>query len=101
MWAQLITARARPDADLTRLHKLIRDAEEPGTGLVRTIVARDQNDPARIYTLVLFDTEDHARARESDPQRQQRLQPARDLMAETFDGQRQFVDLDVLDEWTG
>ena len=103
MWAQLITARTRPDADaeLSRLHKMIRAAEEPGSGLLRTIIARDQNDPAQLYTLVVFDSEEHARARERDPRRQQQLEPARALMAELFDGPPQFVDLTVVDEWTG
>lgn len=102
MWAQLITARARPDADaeLSQLHKMIRAAEEPGSGLLRTIIARDQNDPASLYTLVVFESEEHARARERDPRRQEQLAPARSLMAELFEGPPQFVDLTVVDEWT-
>lgn len=101
MWAPLITARVRPGADATALHKMIREAEDPGSGLVRTIVAQDQKDPSRLYTLVVFESEDKARAREQDPLRQERLQPARAVMAEVYDGPPEFVDLTVVDEWTG
>lgn len=102
MWGQLISMRMRSDGDLTRLWKLIREAEEPGSGMVRTIVAREQGDPTRVHTLVLFDSEEKARAREADPRRQERLAPARALMAEmTVDGPPQFVDLTVVEEWTG
>lgn len=101
MWAQLITGRAKPGADLTTVYKMIREAEQPGSGLVRTIAAHDQNDPSRLYALVVFDSEESARARERDPRRQERLQAAQALMAEAYDGPLQFTDLTVTDEWTG
>jgi len=59
---------------------------------------RDQNDPSRIYTLVVFESEEQARTRENDPQRQELLKPARAAMADAIDGAPEFVDLAVVAE---
>jgi hypothetical protein len=59
---------------------------------------KDQNDPLSAYMLVVFESEEHARARENDPRRQEGLQAARATMAEIFDGPPEFVDLVVADE---
>jgi hypothetical protein len=48
--------------------------------------------------LVVFESEEKARARENDPRRQEGLQAARTTMAEIFDGAPEFVDLTVVDE---
>jgi quinol monooxygenase YgiN len=101
MWAQLITMRLKPDSDTAELDKQIRAAEQPGSGLVRTLVMHDQKDPSQVYVLVVFESEEKARAREQDPRRQERLQAARAMMADIFDGPPQFTDLAVADEWTG
>lgn len=61
---------------------------------------QDQNDPTRAVMLVVFESEEHARARESDPQRQEALGVARTTMAEIFDGPPEFVDLIVTYETT-
>lgn len=100
MWAQLITMRLKPgkDREVQGLVDLLRAAERPGSGLVRSLMMRDENDPNRIYTLVVFESEEHARAREDDPQRQEELQPARAAMADMFDGPPEFVDLAVVAE---
>ena len=101
MWAQLITMRLKPGSDTAELDKQIRAAEQPGSGLVRTLVMHDQKDPSQVYTLVVFQSEDKARAREQDPRRHEALQAARAMMADIFDGPPQFTDLTVADEWTG
>lgn len=100
MWAQLITLRLKQGKDdqVQELVDLLRAAEQPGSGLVRSLTMRDQSDPMRIYTLVVFESEGHARARESDPLRQERLAPARAAMAEILDGAPEFVDLTVVAE---
>ena len=59
---------------------------------------RDQNDPSRVYTLVLFESEENARARERDAHRQEGLTAARATMAEMFDGPPEFVDLTVVND---
>jgi quinol monooxygenase YgiN len=100
MWAQLISARLKPgkDTELPHLIEQLYSIEEPGSGLVRATALRDQNDPSRVYFMIVFDSEDAARAREQDPTRQQALGPARQTMAEIFDGRPEFTDLTVLHE---
>ena len=100
MWAQLLTVRLKPrrDADLPRLIDQLRAVEQPGSGLVRSTAMRDQNDPSRVYFLVVFESEERARARENDPRRQDGLKDARATMAEIFEGPPEFVDLTVVDE---
>ena len=100
MWAQLITTRLKPgkEDDLPKLVAQLRATEQPGSGLVRSTAMRDQNDPSRVYMLVVFDSEDKARERENDPRRAEGMQAARATMAEIFDGPPEFVDLMVVDE---
>jgi quinol monooxygenase YgiN len=103
MWAQLITTTLKPgrEADLAVLFQQLRAAEQPGSGLVRSMAMHDQKDPSRVYMLVVFESEERARERESDPRRQEGMQAARATMAEIFDGAPEFVDLTVVDEVTG
>ena len=61
---------------------------------------RDQNDPSRVFTLVVFESEDKARARENDPRRQEGLDAVRAAMAEVFEGPAEFIDLTVVEEAT-
>ena len=101
MWAQLIKMQLKPGNDTAELDKQLRAAEQPGSGLVRTLVMHDQKDPSQVYALVVFESEDKARAREQDPRRQEGLQAARAMMADIFDGPPEFTDLRVMEEWTG
>jgi len=57
--------------------------------------------PGQVYALVVFESEEKARAREQDPRRQEALQAARAIMADIFDRPPEFTDLTVADEWTG
>jgi quinol monooxygenase YgiN len=102
MWAQLITMRLKPGAEgaLPRLFEQLRAAEQPGSGLVRSLAMRDRNDPARVCMFVLFESEERARAREQDERRGDGLAAARATMAELFDGPPEFVDLDVVNDYT-
>lgn len=101
MWAQLIRMRVQPDKDTAAVNKELRAAEQPGSGLVRTLMMRDQKDPSQVYALVVFESEEKARAREQDPRRQEGLRAARAMMADIFDGPPEFTDLTVEEEWTG
>jgi quinol monooxygenase YgiN len=103
MWAQLITMRLKPgrEEDLPRLLDQVRALEQAGSGLVRSTAMRDQKDPNRVFILVVFESEEKARARENDPRRQEGMQAVMATMAELFDGAREFVDLTVVDEWSG
>ena len=101
MWAQLITMRLKADKeqDLPKLFDQLRAVEQPGSGLVRSLAMRDQNDPSRVYTLVFFESEEKARTRERDERRQEGLTAARTTMAELFDGPPEFVDLTVINDF--
>ena len=103
MWAQLITMRLKPgkDAELATLIDQLRAAEQPNSGLVRSLALRDQKDPQRVSFLVVFQSEERARAREDDERRQAGLDAARATMADIFDGAPAFVDFEVVDETVG
>jgi heme-degrading monooxygenase HmoA len=100
MWAQLITMRLKPGKDdqLEALGKQLEASEQPGSGLVRSTMMRDQKDPSRVSVLVVFDSEEAARAREADPRRQAEMEHARATMTEIFEGAPEFVDFTVVHE---
>ena len=98
MWAQLITldVKAEKVTDLPAMYAHLQAIEQPNSGLVRTSVFQDAKNPTRAYVLVVFASEEQARARERDPRRAQGLAELQVLMAEMLDGAPQFVDLTVL-----
>jgi len=101
MWAQLITTSLKPgcEGELPRLSAALREAEQPGSGLVRSLLMQDQKDPQRVHMLVVFESEEHARAREGDPRREEGLAKARGVMGEIFAEPPSFVDLTVTEEY--
>jgi antibiotic biosynthesis monooxygenase (ABM) superfamily enzyme len=103
MWAQLIKGRLKPGKEegLESVIRRLQALEQPGSGLIRSTTMRDQKDPNAVYTLVVFESEEKARARERDPQRQAGLGEVRAAMAEIFDGPLEFVDLTVVTEHEG
>jgi quinol monooxygenase YgiN len=100
MWAQLAKIRVKPGKDTVELNEKIMAVEQPDSGLVRTILMRDQKDPDQLYTLVVFESEEKARAREQDPRRQEGLQAVRAMMPDILAGAPEFTDLTVIKEWT-
>lgn len=101
MWAQLITARMKRgrEADLPKLFEQLQAVEQPGSGLLRSTAMRDQKDPSKVSILVVFESEEKARAREQDERRQEGLADARATMAAIFDGPPEFVDLTVINDF--
>jgi hypothetical protein len=99
--AQLVKVRLKPGSDTADVNKQFRAAEQPGSGLVRTLTTQEQNDPAQVYTLIVFESEEKARARERDPRGQEALQAVREMMADISDGPPEFTDLTVAEEWMG
>ena len=97
MWAQMISVSLTPgrEDDLERISQMINDVEEPDSGLLHQLALRDQNDPSKAHFLIVCESEEKARARESRPDRDKALGPVRALMAEVFDGPPTFTDLDV------
>jgi len=102
MWAQIIKTqlKAGHDGDFVDLMKHFRETEKPGSGLLHSFAARDQNDPSSVYMLVIFESEEKARIRENDEERQASLEPARRLMGEIFDGAVEFTNLDIVADFT-
>ena len=100
MWAQIIKTRLKPgcDDELVLVMDQLKAAEQEGSGLLRTTTMRDQHDPSWVYTMVVFDSEQSARAREQDPRRSQALESVREVMGRIFDGPPEFIDLDVVAE---
>jgi quinol monooxygenase YgiN len=102
MWAQMITSRLKPGRDdaLTTLTAQLKAAERPNSGLIHATAARDSKDPSRVIMLIVFESEEKARERESDSGRQDDLAAARTTMAEIFEGPPEFTDLTVVDDWS-
>jgi quinol monooxygenase YgiN len=98
MWAQLIKMSVKPghDQELANVLEQLHATEQADSGLLRSVTMRDQADPSQIYTLVLFESEERARAREGDPRRDEGLANVRALMAELFEGPAEFTNLTVL-----
>ena len=98
MWAQLQKVSTKPgrEAELLDVFEQLRAIEQPDSGLLRTTVMRSQADPAVMYALVVFESEEKARAREQDPRREQGLERIRAAMGDVLDGPPEFFDLDVL-----
>jgi len=98
MWAQLQKVSTKPEreAEMLDVFDQLQAIEQADSGLVRTTVMRSQADPTVMYVLVVFDSEDKARAREQDPRRQEGLERIRAAMGDLLDGPPEFVDLDVV-----
>jgi len=97
MWAQLIKARlkAGKEEDFQRFREEIKTVMS--AGVMRSTTMRDQSDPGVYYTLVVFESEEKARAREHDP----RVQAVVAKLPEIFEGMPEFTNLEVVDEATG
>ena len=100
MWAQLSAVRVNEgeiDADRRAMEQL-RSFEQPDSGLLRTIVMQDQKDSGRVLVLVVFESEEKARAREADPRRQEGIQALRASLAEVLQAAPEYTDLNVIAE---
>jgi heme-degrading monooxygenase HmoA len=100
MWAQLNSVRVN-EGEIDAVSKAMEQLgsfEQPDSGLLRTLVMQDQKDPARLFVLVVFESEEKARARENDPRRQEGVQALRTSLAEVLQGAPEFTDLNVIAE---
>ncbi len=100
MWAQLISMRLEEgsEGELAGIMDALDAAEQPGSGLLRSLTMTERADPRQVHVLVVFESEEKARAREDDPRRQDALVSVRKKMAEVFEGSPLFADLDVVVE---
>lgn len=98
MWAQLQKVSSAPErqAELLAVFEQLQAIEQEESGLLRTMVMRSQADPSVVYTLVVFESEEKARAREQDPRRQAGLEHIRAALGDVLNGPPEFFDLDVM-----
>jgi hypothetical protein len=101
VWAQIMRWRLKPGKDTAGLREQLQAVEQPGSGLLRTMIMQDQKDPGQFYTLVVFESGEKARARERDPRRQEGLQALRAVLADILASPPEFSDLAVVEEWSG
>jgi Antibiotic biosynthesis monooxygenase len=99
MWAQLMSFRVKPGKNTAGLREQLQAVEQPGSGPLRTMVMQDQQDPDQFYSLVVFESEEKARARERDPRREEGLRVLRAMLADRLAGPPDFTDLAVVEEW--
>ncbi len=98
MWAQVQRVKTSPesDAEVLEVFDQSRAIEQENSGLLQTLVLRSQADPADVFVVVVFESEEKARAREVDPRRQEPLERIRGAMGNLLDGPPEFFDCDVL-----
>jgi heme-degrading monooxygenase HmoA len=99
MWAQVQRVKTSPesDAEVLEVFDQLRAIEQENSGLLQTLVLRSQADPADVFVVVVFESEEKARAREVDPRRQEPLERIRGAMGNLLDGPPEFLDCDVLE----
>jgi hypothetical protein len=99
MWAQLIKVQLKSGSDLSALAQVLKDAEQPGSGLLRELFMHDQSDPDSAYILAVFESEEKARERELDPRRADGQAAIKELMTTVLAAPPEFTDLVVTDDW--
>ena len=98
MWAQVQRLSTNPDSDaqVLEIFEQLQAIEQDDSGLLQTMVMRSQADPTEVFVVVVFESEEKARARESDPRRQEPLQRIRGVIGDVLAGPPEFFDCDVL-----
>ena len=98
MWAQVQRVSTNPDreAEVLEIFEQLRAIEQEDSGLLQTLVMRNQKDPTEVFVVVVFESEEKAREREQDPRRQEPLQRIRAAMGDVLNGPPEFFDCDVL-----
>ena len=98
MWAQMQRVSTNPEreAEVLDIFEQLRAIEQEDSGLLQTLVMRSQKDPTEVFVVVVFESEEKARAREQDPRRAEPLQRIRAAMGNVLNVPPEFVDCDVL-----
>ena len=98
MWAQMQRVSTDPgkEAQVLEIFEQLRAIEQDDSGLLQTLVLRSQADPTEVFVVVVFESEDKARARDTDPRRQEPLQRIRAAMGDVLNGPPEFFDCDVV-----
>lgn len=93
MWAQIIKVRLKPGAEET-MRGMMDEFEGSNSPINHSVTLQNQRDPSEYYTVVVFESEEAARANENAPEQQERISRIQAL----YDGQPEFVDCNVVYE---
>jgi heme-degrading monooxygenase HmoA len=100
MWAQLIKARIRPGKE-EEARNIVQEFESELGGATppwqQITVCQNQRDPSEVYTLVVFESEEKARENERSPEQDRRYR----RLTEVYEGQPEFVDMNVVFQRSG
>jgi heme-degrading monooxygenase HmoA len=98
MWAQVQRVSTDPEreAEVLEIFEQLRAIEQEDSGLLQTLVMRSQKDPSEVFVVVVFESEEIARAREEVPRRQEPLERIRAALGDVVNGPPEFFDCDVL-----
>lgn len=98
MWAQVQRIRSHPDheGEVLDVFERLKAIEPDDSGLLQTLVLRNQKEPDEMLVVVVFESEEKARAREKDPRRQAGLQGIRSALGAALEGPPEFFDCDVV-----
>lgn len=93
MWAQVIKSRAKPGKE-EEIRNLPQEFEAMGgmPAFLHLFACSNQNDPTEYYTFIVFESEEAARANERTREQDRRVERMREL----YEGEPEFVDLDVV-----
>jgi heme-degrading monooxygenase HmoA len=93
---QRVSTNPEREAELLQVFEQLRAIEQEDSGLLQTLVMRSQTDPTEVFVVVVFESEEKARAREEDPRRQEPLQRIRGALGDVLTGSPEFFDCHVL-----
>ena len=98
MWAQMQRVSTNPEreAEVLEIFEQLRAIEQQDSGLLQTLVMRSQTEPTEVFVVVVFESEEKARAREEDPRRLEPLQRIRGALGDVLNGPPEFFDCSVL-----
>ncbi|HZU13984.1 MAG TPA: antibiotic biosynthesis monooxygenase [Chloroflexota bacterium] len=97
MWAQLIKAQIKPGKahELDELYREVDSRMSRDSGWVRSLSLRNSKNGQELYAVVVFDSQEKARAYEQSPEQAELTSRLGDLM----DGPPEFVDFDEVTEY--
>jgi antibiotic biosynthesis monooxygenase (ABM) superfamily enzyme len=95
MWAQIIKTRMKPgvERDMAEIRDEMMDRVGQRPGLIRSLWMQNQNDPQEYYTVIVFETEEQARAGERELEQDPLFQRIRSL----GEGTPEYIDLNVIE----
>jgi len=67
---QRVRTSPEREAELLQVFGQLRAIEQEDSGLLQTLVLRSETDPTEVFVVVVFESEEKARARGADSRRQ-------------------------------